>query len=278
MTDVTGSPNLLVRYAPQMRGILHSPRGATSRSVPDRFICTTTLNASPRSQPMPIDGSARVTATAVSGMSRMCWHGGRRWWTAAVGGGRPLWAAGWGCCAVVWNRVGGWCDWKGVDVVSAVRERVGGAGGDFEVFYRRSYPVLRRFAWLLTRSDVVAEDVTQEAFLAVYRRFGAIEDPERYARRTVVNLARSHARRELVRVRKGHLLVGPAVVGLGAEELVDLVAGLPYRQRVVVVARYWAGWSEAEIAVVLGCRPGTVKSLASRALARLGRELGDADG
>lgn len=94
----------------------------------------------------------------------------------------------------MWNRVGGWCDWKGVDVVSAVRERVGGAGGDFEVFYRRSYPVLRRFAWLLTRSDVVAEDVTQEAFLAVYRRFGAIEDPERYARRTVVNLARSHAR------------------------------------------------------------------------------------
>ncbi|MGH9102676.1 MAG: RNA polymerase sigma factor, partial [Acidimicrobiales bacterium] len=58
-------------------------------------------------------------------------------------------------------------------------------------------------------------------------------------------------------------------------ELFDLVGTLRYRQRVVIVARYWGGWSEAEIARMLGCRPGTVKSLASRALARLRQEVGE---
>ena len=57
-------------------------------------------------------------------------------------------------------------------------------------------------------------------------------------------------------------------------DLFDLVGTLPYRQRVVIVARYWGGWSEAEIAQVLGCRPGTVKSLASRALTQLRQEVG----
>lgn len=56
-------------------------------------------------------------------------------------------------------------------------------------------------------------------------------------------------------------------------ELFDVVGALPYRQRVVIVARYWLGWSELEIAQALDCRPGTVKSLASRALAQLRQEV-----
>jgi RNA polymerase sigma factor (sigma-70 family) len=56
-------------------------------------------------------------------------------------------------------------------------------------------------------------------------------------------------------------------------ELLELIGDLPYRQRVVIVARYWGGWSEQEIAGALGCRPGTVKSLASRALNRLRTEV-----
>ena len=56
-------------------------------------------------------------------------------------------------------------------------------------------------------------------------------------------------------------------------ELLELVGQLPYRQRVVIITRYWGGWSETEIAGALGCRPGTVKSLASRALNRLRTEV-----
>jgi RNA polymerase sigma factor (sigma-70 family) len=51
------------------------------------------------------------------------------------------------------------------------------------------------------------------------------------------------------------------------------VASLPYRQRAVVVLRYYADLSEVEIAEALGCRAGTVKSLASRAIARLQMEI-----
>ena len=60
---------------------------------------------------------------------------------------------------------------------------------------------------------------------------------------------------------------------LGASEMGDVLFGLPYRQRAVLVLRYWGDWSEVEIADALGCRPGTVKTLASRGLARLRREI-----
>ena len=54
----------------------------------------------------------------------------------------------------------------------------------------------------------------------------------------------------------------------------EAVATLPFRQRAVVVLRYYADLSEAEIARALDCRPGTVKSLGSRALAALAKEVG----
>ena len=57
------------------------------------------------------------------------------------------------------------------------------------------------------------------------------------------------------------------------DELADAIARLPFRQRAVIVLRYYADLTEAEIADALGCRPGTVKSLASRALATLSKEI-----
>ena len=56
---------------------------------------------------------------------------------------------------------------------------------------------------------------------------------------------------------------------LGADELLDAVDALPFRQRAVLVLRYYRDLSEGEIADALGCRPGTVKSLATRALDQL---------
>jgi RNA polymerase sigma-70 factor (ECF subfamily) len=63
---------------------------------------------------------------------------------------------------------------------------------------------------------------------------------------------------------------------LAREERAELLAAvdrLGEEQRAVVVCRYFLGLSEAETAAVLGCRPGTVKSRLSRALARLEEEL-----
>ena len=144
----------------------------------------------------------------------------------------------------------------------------------FGAFYRREYDRAVRLAWLLTGSRPAAEDVAQDAMAAVYRAFERIESPSAYLRRAVVNTARSWHRDERRHRERSTLLARERrTVDARDAELLDAVAGLPYRQRVVIVARYWGGWSEAEIAHSLGCRPGTVKSLASRALERLRREV-----
>ena len=57
------------------------------------------------------------------------------------------------------------------------------------------------------------------------------------------------------------------------DELADAIARLPFRQRAVIVLRYYADLTETDIAHALECRPGTVKSLASRALAALSKEI-----
>jgi RNA polymerase sigma factor (sigma-70 family) len=93
--------------------------------------------------------------------------------------------------------------------------------------------------------------------------------------RAIVNQARAWQRNERRRALKAVRLSRESGALTPADaDLFDLVGTLPYRQRVVIVARYWGGWSEVEIAHLLGCRPGTVKSLASRALTQLRQEVG----
>ncbi|MDQ6607568.1 MAG: sigma-70 family RNA polymerase sigma factor [Actinomycetota bacterium] len=144
----------------------------------------------------------------------------------------------------------------------------------FEDFYRREYEQAVRLAWLLTGSRVGAEDVVQDAMSGVYRSFERVESAAGYLRRAVVNRARSWQRDER-RQRDRLTLLAHQRSGIGTVDrgLLDAVGRLPYRQRVVIVTRYWGGWSENDIARALGCRPGTVKSLASRALSRLRAEV-----
>ena len=58
-------------------------------------------------------------------------------------------------------------------------------------------------------------------------------------------------------------------------ELLDAVGRLPYKQRAVLVLRYWADLREGEIAEIVGVRPATVRSITSRALEQLRKELPD---
>ncbi len=108
---------------------------------------------------------------------------------------------------------------------------------------------------------------------SVFRAYDRIQLPSAYLRRAVVNTAKSRERDER-RHRERVLHQERSAAGDRSDaEMLELIAELPYRQRVVIVARYWGGWSEQEIARALGCRPGTVKSLASRALNRLRTEV-----
>ena len=138
----------------------------------------------------------------------------------------------------------------------------------FAVFYRSEYPSAVRLARLLV-PEGAAEDLAQEAFSRLHGRFDALDNPPAYLRRTLVNLGRTWHRRRLREQDQLGQVRRTEAVDLGAREMLDAIDALPYRQKAVVVLRYWLDLSEAEIAEILGCRAGTVKSLAARALRRL---------
>ena len=129
-----------------------------------------------------------------------------------------------------------------------------------------------------------AEDLLQGVLERAYRRWGRIcrdGDPERYVRRMLVNASvdrwRRLRRRPELHVRApdaGQVLAGQSVadqyrVVADRDQLLRALAILPVRRRAVIVLAYLEDLSEAQTSAVLGCSEGTVKSQASRALAKL---------
>jgi RNA polymerase sigma-70 factor (sigma-E family) len=143
----------------------------------------------------------------------------------------------------------------------------------FERFFEEAWTEGYRLACFLTQNPAAAEDIVQEAMSKMYTTWGQAERPHAYLRTTVVNRCRNWQRHERVKRSKLPLMAAPAAQDFVAEELADAVAALPFRQRAVIVLRYYVGLSELEIAEALGCRPGTVKSLCSRALRQLKKEI-----
>lgn len=132
-----------------------------------------------------------------------------------------------------------------------------------------------RMATLLVGSAAVAEEVVQDAFIEVGRRWESLDRPGAYLRRSVVNGCGQALRRRSVEQRYALLVSEPQSVELPARllELRDALGRLNERQRAVVVLRYFVDIPDVEIADVLGVRPSTVRSLARRALAVLRKEL-----
>lgn len=169
--------------------------------------------------------------------------------------------------------------------VTVVREGAGAVlptgSAESETFarvYTAQYATLVRLAYVTTGSGPAAEDVVQDAFTDLYRRFEAIAEPVPYLRRAVVSRCTSWVRRRALErrhARRDHL--PRAVVPLGPDGAAVRAAmvRLNPRQRAAVFLRYYLDLSEAEIAETLGCRPGTVKSLLHRGLAELRRHLDD---
>jgi RNA polymerase sigma factor (sigma-70 family) len=144
-------------------------------------------------------------------------------------------------------------------------------GGEaaFIAFYRREYPSAVRIADALVGRSA-SEDSVQDAFLRLRGRFAEFDNPAGYLHVVLVNRCRDELRRRTREAdRLVRLLPVPDLATAPGTEILDLLAALPYRYRVVLVLRYLADWSETETAEALGCRPGTVKSRAARGLARL---------
>jgi RNA polymerase sigma-70 factor (sigma-E family) len=156
---------------------------------------------------------------------------------------------------------------------------------EFREFVVTRWQALVRTAYLLVGDHGLAEDLVQTALERVHRRWDRVErrdQPEVYARRVLINLAISWRRR-----RRVHEIPVAAVAdATGSDvERPDLgdavwtaVRRLPPRMRAVVVLRYVEDRSEAEAADLLGCSVGTVKSAASRGLARIRDQLQAAHG
>jgi RNA polymerase sigma-70 factor (sigma-E family) len=155
---------------------------------------------------------------------------------------------------------------------------------DFDEFVAGNLEQLLTTAYLITWDAGDAEDLVQECLFKVARRWPrvrAMAQPRAYARRVLVNVAfddaRGRARRRSELDEPAAAIDGPArdlLVGLETRaELLDALALLTPRQRAVLVLRYFNDLTEAQTAEVLGCSPGTVKSSASRGLARLREAL-----
>jgi RNA polymerase sigma-70 factor (sigma-E family) len=133
-----------------------------------------------------------------------------------------------------------------------------------------------RLAHVVTGSNTAAEDVVQDVFLRLRRRWPDVENPAGYLRRSVVNSARDHVRHEGV-VRRHAEAGEDAPTGPTGDPEIDetwaAVRRLPPRQRAVLALRFYEDLPEAEIAEILGCRIGTVKSNLHRGLTRLRKEL-----
>jgi RNA polymerase sigma-70 factor (sigma-E family) len=152
---------------------------------------------------------------------------------------------------------------------------VRGLDADFEAFVVGRSPALLRTAVLLTGDRYDAEDLLQTALLRVARHWSrALDHPDAYTRRVLVNLAVDRTRRRRRHPeRLGDVPEQPGLtVRIAVEdrdELLDALRALPARQRATVVLRFWEDLSVAETAGLLGCTEGTVKSATSKALARL---------
>jgi RNA polymerase sigma factor (sigma-70 family) len=144
----------------------------------------------------------------------------------------------------------------------------------FEGVYRRNRAPLLRLARLLTGSETLAEDVVHDAFVGLSRNWGHVANPAGYLRTSVVNLSRTvHRRTSRDREKRER------AARLGGQRLVTnqpdldetwaVLCRLPDRQRAALVLRFYEDLPEAEIARLLGCRPGTVKSLLHRGLAKV---------
>ncbi len=166
--------------------------------------------------------------------------------------------------------------------LDGARVRAADAADQVTELYQATALGLIRLAYVILGDPHTAEDVVQEAFCNLFRRWDRLqhtESLEYYVRASVVNACRSALRRRSVRGRRVlYELPAPsaeaAVLG-GAERdaLIRAVDLLPARQRETLVLRYYLDLPDDEIARLMGVGPSTVRSAAHRALHALARTL-----
>lgn len=149
--------------------------------------------------------------------------------------------------------------------------RIGDVG--IEDIYRQEWAGAVRLAWLLTGSRWIAEDMAQDAFLAMSKQ-RSVENPRAYLRAALVNASKSRFRH--LQVEKQHPSESaPFTLQPEFDDLLVAIRKIPERQRTALILRYYADLSVEETAREMRCRFATAKSLIQRGLANLRKEVTD---
>ncbi len=161
------------------------------------------------------------------------------------------------------------------------------AGRAVTALYGTHYRSLVRLAVLLVRDIAAAEDLVQDSFVAMHSAWPRLADSDRalsYLRQSVVNRSRTVLRHRVVVDKLASKLAPDApggeqedIIQLGRSALISVLRTLPARQREVLVLRYYAELSEAQIASTMGISTGAVKNHAARAMSSLRAGLSGAD-
>jgi RNA polymerase sigma factor (sigma-70 family) len=148
---------------------------------------------------------------------------------------------------------------------------------DFDSFYRSHRLDAVRWATALVGNREVGEELAQDALMAVGRKLSTIDHPAAYLRRTVVNRAASwHRWHGRSRRRESRSVAGePLVYTEPTNDMLDALSVLPYKQRAAVTLRYWADWTDEQIAEALDCAPTSVRVLLHRGIAALKKEIAE---
>jgi RNA polymerase sigma-70 factor (sigma-E family) len=155
--------------------------------------------------------------------------------------------------------------------------------------YAAHYTSLVRLVTLLVRHSGEAEEIVQDAFVAMHGKWHSLREPDKalaYLRRSVVNGARSahrhhavsdkHLHREVEDIRRHALSAEQQTMTAETRrEMLTALSSLPQRQREVLVLRYYSDLTEADIADALDISRGAVKSHASRGISSLRATLED---
>lgn len=165
-------------------------------------------------------------------------------------------------------------DLTGLDADAAVEE-----------LYAAHWRQLVRLSVLLVHDQASAEDVVQDAFVAMHGKWSRLRDPDKalaYLRQAVVNRSRSTLRHDVVVERHARTSAAgegtvdaPSLGGARRDAVRAALLQLSERQREVLVLRHYLDWSEAQIADALDISPGSVKAHAHRGSLALRELLGD---
>ena len=154
-----------------------------------------------------------------------------------------------------------------------------------EQLYAAHWRHLVRLSVLLVHDQAAAEDVAQDAFVAMHGHWSRLRDPDKalaYLRQAVVNRSRSALRHRVVVERHARtsppgsgVVDGPSIGGARRDAVRAALLELSERQREVLVLQHYLDWSEAQIADAMGISAGAVKAHGHRGRAALRELLGD---